>query len=294
MPVSYLSNLQERIDSSDTLNSQDQITLVFELEEVIRDGRSSAEIRDLLLRFKRRDDLLAKVAVKIDAALNSLEDEAPAPRRDNAAFSASASTYARRDEAPGEQGRAGGPKLCPECSALVAAGSKFCTGCGASLTEQRGRKAPVSVPQPPAQKMPAAVPQPHGQEVARSKSRRYACAPTGGSRIIAEVTKWLDAQGFDSQQMTTETQSVLLQVKKRGGWRDFVGMSTSLNIVFQQSDDTLTVEIGAGKWIDKAAVGTVSMFILWPLAVTAGFGAWEQMKMPEKVFDYIAARFAYR
>jgi hypothetical protein len=55
----------------------------------------------------------------------------------------------------------------------------------------------------------------------------------------------------------------------------------------------MTVEIGAGKWIDKAAVGTVSMFILWPLAVTAGLGAWEQMKMPEKVFDFIATRLVY-
>lgn len=71
-------------------------------------------------------------------------------------------------------------------------------------------------------------------------------------------------------------------------------MATSLNIVFHQSADSLTVEIGAGKWIDKAAVGTVSMFILWPLALTAGFGAWEQAKMPEKVFDYIGTRLAYK
>ena len=34
--------------------------------------------------------------------------------------------------------------------------------------------------------------------------------------------------------------------------------------------------IGAGKWLDKAIAGTVSIFVLWPLAVTAGFGAWEQ------------------
>ena len=70
--------------------------------------------------------------------------------------------------------------------------------------------------------------------------------------------------------METENQSILLQIKKRGGWRNYVGMATSLNVLFHQSGDTLTVEIGAGKWIDKAAVGTVSMFVLWPLAVTAG------------------------
>jgi hypothetical protein len=72
-------------------------------------------------------------------------------------------------------------------------------------------------------------------------------------------------------------------------------MATSLNVVFHQGeDDTLTVEIGAGKWIDKAAVGTVSLLILWPLAITAGIGAWEQMKMPDNIFDYIGSRLVCR
>ncbi len=279
VPVSYLSNLQERIGSSETLNAQDQITLLFELEENLRGGRSATEIRELLLRLKRRDDLLAKVATKIDAALKGLEEAAPAQRHDAAAAGASAWAAPQRDPGPsvGSYVRPEGPKVCPHCGAQ-ATGSRFCGACGASLQDQPGAK------------LPAPVPLQQGQQAARSKSRRYACAPSGTSQLIAEVTRWLDGQGFDSQQMSTEVQSVLLQVKKRGGWRDFVGMSTSLNIVFHQAENTLTVEIGAGKWIDKAAVGTVSMFILWPLAVTAGFGAWEQMKMPEKVFDFIASR----
>jgi hypothetical protein len=106
---------------------------------------------------------------------------------------------------------------------------------------------------------------------------------------------WLNSQDFDTQQMNTDDDSVLLQIKKRGSWRDYVGMATSLNIVFHRcEDETLTVEIGAGKWIDKAAVGTVSLFILWPLAITAGMGAWEQAKMPERIFDYIGSRLVCR
>jgi len=120
------------------------------------------------------------------------------------------------------------------------------------------------------------------------------CPPGDTPRLIADIKGWLDVQGFDSQQMNAENQGLLIQIKKRGGWRDFVGMSTSLNIVFHQSGDTLTVQIGAGKWIDKAAVGTVSLLVLWPLAITAGFGAWEQMKMPEKVFHYIGTRLVYK
>jgi hypothetical protein len=34
-------------------------------------------------------------------------------------------------------------------------------------------------------------------------------------------------------------------------------------------------------------VGVVSVFILWPLAVTSGIGAWNQINMPTKIFKFI-------
>ncbi len=83
---------------------------------------------------------------------------------------------------------------------------------------------------------------------------------------------------------------MLLEVKKRGDWRKYVGMATALNILFTQSGDTLTVEIGSGQWIDKAGAGAVGVFVLPPMAIAAGYGVWEQMKMPDKIFDFIGTR----
>lgn len=273
VPISYLSTLKDRIDSNASLSSQDQITLIFELEQECQEGHSPTETRDLLIRLRRRDDLLAKIASKIDAALKTLEGKEdlvprePAVPRDE-----------DRDSRAGDHQPAAKSRPCPRCHIQVEAGLSFCGKCGAKIP------APGTVAEPPDNV--ASVP--------GSKSRRYMCTSDNVPQLIADVKSWLNAQGFDSQQMNAESQSLLLQIKKRGGWRDFVGMSTSLNILFRQSGDTLTVEIGAGKWIDKAAVGTVSMFILWPLAITAGYGAWEQMKMPEKVFDYIGTRLVYK
>ncbi|MCP4002265.1 MAG: hypothetical protein GY727_15250, partial [Gammaproteobacteria bacterium] len=96
------------------------------------------------------------------------------------------------------------------------------------------------------------------------------------------------------QQIITEDEDILLQIAKKGTWRKFTGKSTALNIVFKQTKGNLTVEIGAGRWIDKAAVGTVSMFVLWPLAVTSGIGAWQQIKTPDKVFDFIENRLSWK
>ena len=54
------------------------------------------------------------------------------------------------------------------------------------------------------------------------------------------------------------------------------------------------VEVGAGKWIDKAAVGVVSLLVVLPLAfpllVAAGFGVKDQMTMPNKILDFISTR----
>jgi hypothetical protein len=124
----------------------------------------------------------------------------------------------------------------------------------------------------------------------RSTKRRYLCQSTDTERLISDLKAWLRTEEFDSTQVNTENQGVLLEIKKRGDWRKYVGMATALNILFHQSGDTLTVEIGAGQWIDKAGAGAVGMFVFAPIALTAGYGVWEQKKMPEKIFDFIGSR----
>jgi hypothetical protein len=119
--------------------------------------------------------------------------------------------------------------------------------------------------------------------------RHYSAANLNHKDLLSHLRAWFVNQGFEVQSLTTEDGTDLLQVAKKGNWRKFVGLSTALNVVVQCRDSDLTVEVGAGRWIDKAAAGTVSLFVLWPLAVTAAFGAWQQMKMPEHTFAAIEA-----
>jgi len=79
VPVSYLSTLKEQIDSTGPLSAENQFRLIFELEAGPENGRSPAEVRELLVALRRRDDLLAKYATKIDEVLSSMEPKAPPP-----------------------------------------------------------------------------------------------------------------------------------------------------------------------------------------------------------------------
>jgi len=272
VPISYLSTLKDRIDSTDQLSSQDQITLIFELEQEVQEGHSPTETRDLLLRLRRRDDLLAKIASKIDAALKSLEGSVPVPPE----------PPVRPDEEQvsrvGDHQPSAKPRPCPQCRTQVEAGLSFCGKCGTKVVES------LAVQEPPDE-----VP-----DMERSESRRYMCKPADTARLISDIKGWLRGEGFDSKQVNTDNQGVVLEIKKRGDWRKYVGMATALNILFEQSGDTLTVEIGAGQWIDKAGAGAVGMFVFAPMALAAGYGVWEQKKMPDKIFAYIGSRLVYK
>lgn len=120
------------------------------------------------------------------------------------------------------------------------------------------------------------------------QSKTFHCPVSRFSELTAATQSWLSDEGFKCQKLQPENGGILFQIERVGEWRKFMGMSTALNIAFHQVEDTVNVEIGAGRWMDKAATGAVAFLFLWPLAVIPGIGAWQQMKMPERVFEFIA------
>jgi hypothetical protein len=122
-----------------------------------------------------------------------------------------------------------------------------------------------------------------------TQSKTFHCPGSRFSELIAATQGWLSGEGFKCQKLQTENGGTLLQIERVRGWRKFVGMSTAINIIFHQVENTVNVEIGAGRWMDKAATGAVAFLFLWPLAVIPGIGTWQQMKMPGRVFEFIAA-----
>ena len=107
--------------------------------------------------------------------------------------------------------------------------------------------------------------------------------------ILDKLQDWLEAQDFELQLLPVDDDTVFLQVRSKGGWKKFVGMATALSIHLDHVNGQLKVSIGEGKWIGKVATGSISMFVLWPLAVTTAVGVYSQMKLPEKIFDFIEA-----
>ncbi|HOI13580.1 MAG TPA: hypothetical protein PLG75_06965 [Methanoculleus sp.] len=106
------------------------------------------------------------------------------------------------------------------------------------------------------------------------------------NHLVVHLAKWLDDEGFESQRLQ-DKETIALQARKKGTWRNLLGMSSALTIKLQSDDRSLRVEMGAAKWVDKAVAGAIGMLVFWPLAVTTVYGSWEQMKLPQRVFQEI-------
>jgi hypothetical protein len=69
-----------------------------------------------------------------------------------------------------------------------------------------------------------------------------------------------------------------------------LGTNRALTVSLTRIDEhTTTANVGAGSWMDKAVAGSVSLFVLWPLAITTAVGAAQMAALPHRVFDELTS-----
>lgn len=72
VPLSYLRNIKDQIETTSALSLPEQTAIVTDLKEHLSEGRSALEVTELLKQLKRRDDLMAKVLSSIDTMLDGI------------------------------------------------------------------------------------------------------------------------------------------------------------------------------------------------------------------------------
>ncbi len=71
IPISSLGLLQEKIQARKNLSFEEQSGLLIQIRQGLRNSNHQEDIRKMLLNFRRREDLLARVAEEIDELLNA-------------------------------------------------------------------------------------------------------------------------------------------------------------------------------------------------------------------------------
>lgn len=99
-------------------------------------------------------------------------------------------------------------------------------------------------------------------------------------RNFLEINEKMETQVF-----ATADGSFVVQARSRGGkYKQWIGLDKAITVTITDVNNTYAnVEIGSGKWADKGIAMTVSMFVLWPLAVTSSIGMYKQGALPVKI-----------
>jgi len=119
-------------------------------------------------------------------------------------------------------------------------------------------------------------------------ARFYTSDTLNIERLASDLEHFYRSQGYQVQQIGNNNQ-VMVQLKKGGDLESLIGMQAALTVTIQRTAGGVMVAIGQQKWVDKAAVGVVGIFIpaFWPLLVTAGLGAFRQAGLANQVMTIL-------
>ncbi|MDO5518679.1 MAG: zinc ribbon domain-containing protein, partial [Clostridium sp.] len=106
-------------------------------------------------------------------------------------------------------------------------------------------------------------------------------------KITKAIATFLrDTKNLYVECLSTEA-GFLVQARETDDWKNIAGLGVATHVQIIPSGNTVTISIGAGKWLDKAGVATIGMIVFSPLILTAAIGAYNQTKLPDEIFTYI-------
>lgn len=121
-----------------------------------------------------------------------------------------------------------------------------------------------------------------------NESRVFMLNGTDMQKIVTRLEGFFRTEkGMEVQSSETTEGYVMQASQPKDGWKTLTGMRLAVTVQMTVMGNQLNVSIGEGQWSDKIGAGAIGLFVAWPLAITAGMGAFKQKKLPGEVFQVI-------
>lgn len=121
-----------------------------------------------------------------------------------------------------------------------------------------------------------------------SESRVFVLNGITVQAVAARMENFFRSEkGMEVQSSQTTDGYVMQASQPKDGWKTLTGMRLAVTVQMAVMENHLNVTVGEGQWSDKIGAGAIGLFIAWPLAITAGMGAFKQKKLPAEIFQVI-------
>ena len=119
------------------------------------------------------------------------------------------------------------------------------------------------------------------------ESRVFSLNGNDVQQVAERVVAFLRSEKKMEVQSAPLPNGCLIQAAQADTLRTLSGMKLATTVELTVNGEQLNVLIGEGQWSDKLGAGAVGLFLLWPLAITAGIGAYKQKNLPDEIFHVI-------
>src|SRR5215218_1165951 len=95
------------------------------------------------------------------------------------------------------------------------------------------------------------------------------------------------AQEFEAQVYSTSGDRTVMQARKESLWRQLLGVTYALTVVFAPSEGQLSISLGGHEWVDAAVSGAIGLVAVPPVLLGTAYGIWKENQFDKEVWQVI-------
>jgi hypothetical protein len=95
------------------------------------------------------------------------------------------------------------------------------------------------------------------------------------------------AQEFEAQVYRTSENRTVMQARKESLWRQLLGVTYALTVVFAPGEGRLSISLGGHEWVDAAVSGAIGLVAVPPVLLGTAYGIWKENQLDQEVWQVI-------
>ena len=95
------------------------------------------------------------------------------------------------------------------------------------------------------------------------------------------------AQEFETQVYLTSENRTVMQARKESLWRQLLGVTYALTVVFAPGEGQVSISLGGHEWVDAAVSGAIGLIAVPPVLLGTAYGIWKENKLDQEVWQVI-------
>jgi hypothetical protein len=95
------------------------------------------------------------------------------------------------------------------------------------------------------------------------------------------------AQQFEAQVYRTSGERTVMQARKESLWRQLLGVTYALTVVFAPGEGQVSISLGGHEWVDAAVSGAIGLVAVPPVLLGTAYGIWKENRLDQEVWQVI-------